>query len=212
MRTIATIIRLLIILALTWGKLIANPYPVNNWYILSLGGKPVGYYHETITLSGHEVKSAVEMLMRISRLGSEAIPDSRQVFNEDLQGNLQSVQSELLFSKEPSVSTAYIRQGVIHVVNEAGGKASSADVSYTGALSGNEGIRLLTLKTLNQVGDSLAYQVFIPDFGGVFKGVRKHNAGLGISMKTLAGFTFGSPDKVYPESILFSMDNDQAGL
>ncbi|ODS86551.1 MAG: hypothetical protein ABS46_01045 [Cytophagaceae bacterium SCN 52-12] len=37
-----------------------------------------------------------------------------------------------------------------------------------------------------------------------------HNAGLGISMKPLAGFTFGSLDKVYPESILFSMENDQA--
>ncbi len=156
------------------GKPIANPYLVDNWYILSLGEKPVGYYHETITRSGKEVNSAIHMLMRISRLGSEAVLDSRQVFKEDLQGNLQSVRSELLFSKAPSITTAYIRQGVIHVVNEAGGKASSADVFYTGALSGNEGIRLLTLKTLSRVGDSLAYQVFIPDFGKVFKGVRKY--------------------------------------
>ncbi|ODS86552.1 MAG: hypothetical protein ABS46_01050 [Cytophagaceae bacterium SCN 52-12] len=134
----------------------------------------MGYYHEAITHSDDEVKSVIHMLMRISRLGSEAVIDSRQVFNEDLQGNLKGVRSELLFSKEPSTSTAYIRQSVIHTVNEAGGNASSAEVFYAGVLPGNEGIRLLTLKTLSRVGDSLAYQVFIPDLGRVFKGVRKY--------------------------------------
>ncbi len=66
-----------------------------------------------------------------------------------------------------------MKNGTILLLNEAGGKQSSGEIPFTGSLTGNEGIRRLTLKALLKAGDSISYQVFIPDFSQVFKATRK---------------------------------------
>lgn len=145
----------------------------NRWYILNLGGKPVGFYNESFTKTSSGIHYTSQMSMKLSRLGSETVMNSKQITHEDSEGNLMEVISSLLFSKQLNSINAKVEQGVIKVKSETGGKSSSSNIDFTGKLSGTEAIRLQTLEHLKKQGDSAIYKVFMPDFGMVLEGKRK---------------------------------------
>ncbi len=145
----------------------------DRWYILTIGTKPSGYYHETIVNSDSIASCQNEFIVRISRLGSETVMNSKQFTTEDRQGNLKNLTSELLYSKQLNSSTAIILPGVIRLTSQAGGKESTRDISYSGKLVGSEEIRRLTNDNLKKMGDSISYQIFFSEFGMLSTGKRK---------------------------------------
>jgi hypothetical protein len=145
----------------------------DRWYTLTIGTKPAGYYHEITISSDTNVTIQNEFNIRISRLGSETVLNSKQTTTEDRQGNLKDMTSELLYSKQLNTSKATIFPGVIRIKSEAGGKQSTRDLAYSGKLIGSEGIRLLTNENLKQRGDSISYQLFFSEFGMIATGKRK---------------------------------------
>lgn len=146
--------------------------PGDRWYTLTIGGKPAGYYHEVVAVTDSGVTSEIEMNIRISRLGSETVMESRQVSTEDRQGNLKTSDIDLLYSKQLNTSKAIVLPGLIRVTNQAGGKQSTTDIPYSGTLTGNDRIRVLTIENLKAPGDSIAYLLYFPDLGTVAVGRR----------------------------------------
>ena len=144
-----------------------------RWYTLTIGGKPSGYYHETIVDLDSIVSCQNEFIIRISRLGSETVMESKQFTTEDRQGNLKSLTSELLYSKQLNASKAVILPGVVRLTSQAGGKESTRELSYSGKLIGNEGVRKRSKEDLKKVGDSISYQIFFSEFGMLSMGRRK---------------------------------------
>src|SRR5687768_306594 len=80
----------------------------DRWYTLTIGTKPSGYYHETIINSDSIVTNRNELIIRISRLGSETVLDAKQSVTEDRRGNMTNFTSELLYSKQLITSKAII--------------------------------------------------------------------------------------------------------
>lgn len=145
----------------------------DRWYTLAIGTTPAGYYHEISVNSDSSVTYENEFEIHMSRLGSEVVMSSKQVTFEDRHGRLQSIASELLHSKQLTVSKAKVLPGAIHITSQAGGKQSVHDVPYSGEIIGSEGIRLNTIIKLKKPGDSVSYQLFVSEFGMIATGKRK---------------------------------------
>lgn len=145
----------------------------DRWYTLTIGNTPSGYYHETIISTDSLIVNQNELTIRISRLGSETVMDSKQSSTEDNEGNMKHLSSELLYSKQLNASKAIILPEVIRLTRQAGGKESMRDISYSGKLIGNEGIRKLTNENLKKNGDSISYQLFFAEFSMISRGKRK---------------------------------------
>lgn len=145
----------------------------DHWYILSLGGKPVGFYHESIHRESGIVRSEVQSKMKISRLNSEVNIESKQVHLESGEA-LKQVHTTLLLSKQQNIIKAEIEKDHIKLTNSISGKETESKLPYTGILKGIEGIRLLTVTGLKNKGDSIAYNTFIGEYGMVVKGTRMY--------------------------------------
>lgn len=141
----------------------------DRWYILNLGTKPAGLYKESVVHTKNEVSTNVSIKMKLSRLNSEVIIESKQTQMESKIGILSSIISE----SHKIITKAVVHPEKIVVTNIVGGKESTNEILYTGELIGYEGIRLKTLK-LEKNGDSIAYRTFIPDYGMVVEGKRKY--------------------------------------
>lgn len=164
--------RVIVLIVLTLSMFIAQAQDT-RWYILNLGGKPVGYYRESFSQAGSAIQYSSQMKMKLSRLGSETILDSKQTSLEDSEGNLTDLATSLLYSKQLNTTIAKVEPGIIKITSETGGKQSTSTIDFTGKLSGTEAIRLQTLERLKKTGDSILYKIFVPDFGMVFDGTRK---------------------------------------
>ncbi len=164
---------ILIILFCCFRPYFSPAQPGDRWYSLTIGGTPAGYYHETVVISDSTFTNQIEVNIRISRLGSETVMDTKQLMTEDRRGNVKTIASELLYSKQLSTANVIILPGVVHITNLAGGKPSTHDLSYSGTLTGNEGIRLRTIENLKKAGDSISYQLFLSEFGTIAVGKRK---------------------------------------
>ena len=143
------------------------------WYIVNLGGKPVGFYRETTSPSSDGVSTQIQMKLKISRLGSETNMESKQMMLEKGQA-LKLLDAELKFSEQTTKASVVIEPSSIKLTMSAGGKESKAEIPYTGILAGNEAIRLQSLERLKKQGDSMVFKTFVPDFGMVVQGTRKY--------------------------------------
>jgi hypothetical protein len=143
----------------------ANAQKKDNWYIISLGEIPVGYYHETTDILDNQIITGAQLSMKISRLGSIAKVESEQSFVEDIQGKLISISSNVLLSNDKSLIKAKIEPGNVILTNSIGGKETSNNIPYTGDLFGYEGARMKSLAGLKKEGDSISYKTFIPEYG-----------------------------------------------
>jgi len=164
---------MLIVLFCYFQPYLSTAQTEDRWYTLTIGNTPSGYYHETIISTDSLVMNQNELNIRISRLGSETVMDSKQSATEDKQGNMKNLSSKLLYSKQLNASKAIILPGVIRLTSQAGGKESTRDIPYSGKLIGNEGIRKLTNENLKKMGDSISYQLFFSEFGMISTGRRK---------------------------------------
>jgi hypothetical protein len=164
---------ILIVLFCSFHSYYSAAQTEDRWYTLTIGGKPSGYYHENITNSDSIATTHTELIIRISRLGSETVMDSKQSAIEDKRGNLKNLIAELLYSKQLTTTKGVILPGVIRFTSQAGGKESRRDIQYSGKLIGSEEIRKLTIENLQKKGDSISYQIFFTEFGMISTGKRK---------------------------------------
>jgi transglutaminase-like putative cysteine protease len=148
-----------------------------SWSVMTLGGSPVGYLHETTkrsTASGAAVvRISSEMKMVLNRLGTKVEMSLLSLTEETERGILRRMTSELKASILSTRTEAVFREGKIELRSESGGKSYTRTIDAPGDLVGPEGVRLMTLKELKKPGDAIEYQTFEGELGMVTKGIRK---------------------------------------
>lgn len=165
--------KLFTLIILIYGGFPAFSQESDRWFIINLSEKPVGFYRESTKTGDANIETVIKLKMKISRLGSETPIESQQIYKENLKGELISIKSDVLLSTQQNVTLAEVTPNSINLTNTIGGKTFSSTMPYQGTLVGYEGIRLLTAEHLKLVGDSITYATFIPDYGGVVRGIRK---------------------------------------
>jgi len=146
--------------------------PSDKWFVVTLGGTPVGYVRESSlpnSLSG-AVVSESEMKMVLNRLGNKVEIASVSRTEETLEGRLLSVSYEMRASQLSTKSTAMIGNGQIEIRSEAGGKSYTRTIPFTGVLLGPEGVRRLSLEKIKAPGDRIEFQTFAAETESVSPG------------------------------------------
>jgi hypothetical protein len=151
--------------------------PSDKWYVMTIGGSPVGYVHETVTRAAAAgtpvIRTASETKMVLNRLGTKVELGLLSSTEETAGGVLRRLVSELKASVLSTKTEAVFRGGKIEVRTESGGKTYSRTLDAPGDLLGPEGIRRLTLAGLKTAGDSIEYRTFESELAAVTKGTRR---------------------------------------
>jgi len=151
--------------------------PSENWYVMTMGGSPVGYVREVTTRSAAAGRPAVrvetEMKLVLNRLGTKVELAVLSTTEETARGILLRTVSELKASVLSTRSEALFRDGKIELKTESGGKAYSRTIDGGENILGPEGVRLLTLKELKKSGDAVEFRTFSAELEAVSKGTRK---------------------------------------
>jgi transglutaminase-like putative cysteine protease len=153
----------------------AQPCPLTErWFVVSLGGTPVGYVREASggpgTGAGTVLVSDSLMKMVLNRLGAKVEIAVTTRTEEMLDGRLKKITSETRASVLSTKSEALIKDGLIEIRTEAGGKSYKRTVPYTGTLLGPEGIRRLSLERVLRPGDRIEFQTFSSETETVSRG------------------------------------------
>jgi hypothetical protein len=141
----------------------ASPIPTpEKWFVVTLGGTPVGYVRESSLPGGPSgaVVSETEMKMVLNRLGNKVEIASVSRTEESPEGRLLSVSYEMRASLLSTKSRAVIGNGQIEIRSEAGGKSYTRTIPFTGSLLGPEGVRRLSLERIKGPGDHIEFQTF----------------------------------------------------
>ena len=147
----------------------------DRWFIISLGGAKVGYYHQLIWADGKDptlVRTTDEMTIVLNRLGSKVTMSSTSDSRESGKGELKSLVSELAFSSQTVRTEATIAGGEVVVTTSSGGSPFVKRLPFSGVLLGPEGIRALSRNGLAKENDAIRFQTYSTEVNRVMSGTR----------------------------------------
>jgi transglutaminase-like putative cysteine protease len=145
-----------------------------QWFLLKIGGTPVGYVREASAVRGAGAAAVLvsdsTMKMTINRLGSKVAIEVLTRSEETADGRLQKIGYEMRASVLATKSEAVVKDGAVEVRSEAGGKSYTRSIPYAGILLGPEGVRRLSLAKIARPGDKIEYQTFSAESETVSQG------------------------------------------
>jgi transglutaminase-like putative cysteine protease len=157
-----------------WPGAAVGAGPSDQWFVMTLGGTPVGYVHESTTLVGNGEAAVLAtdstLKMVLNRLGNKVEIESVSHTEETPEGRLKSVAYEMRASVLSTKTRAVVKDGLIEIRNEAGGKTYARTIPFTGVLLGPEGVRRLSLERLKGPGDRIEFQTFAAEVESVSRG------------------------------------------
>src|SRR5262245_24771475 len=144
------------------------------WSTYQIGGRPVGYVRETsIPCDNGDSSTTVEVAVVINRLGSKVDIKGKATYEETRDGQVRQVRAESSSSKQKTVLEADVRPGEVSLCTRTGAKEYQRTLVFTNELLGPEGARRRSLAKLNDVGDVVTYQLFVPEMEAIAKVTRK---------------------------------------
>jgi len=164
-----SIIRAAVLLAAVVLGLPAVAAPADDWYVLTIGGSPVGSVRVEAD-DGQGVHAETQtMHMVLNRMGSLVETTTTATTREDESGRLLSADVELHMSDQSTTLRAVVEPGLVRLASEAGGATFERELAYEGELIGPAGVRRLITEHLQATGDRAAYATFRPDVGMVVR-------------------------------------------
>jgi hypothetical protein len=154
---------------------IGEPWTQNRWYIISLGGAKVGYYHQLTRADGDDpalVRTTDEMTIVLNRLGSKVTMSSTSDSWESAARGLKRLVSELTFSSQTVRTEAAIAGSEVVVTTSSGGSPFVKSLSFSGVLLGPEGVRALSRAGLAKENDTISFQSYSTETNRVMSGTR----------------------------------------
>ena len=149
----------------------------DKWFVIAIADVPVGYVHDTAsrkpTAAGDVLTYSSEMVMVLNRLGNKVEMRFITASEETPSGRLLRETYEMKASLMATRTEAVVKDGTIEFRSETGGKTYTRAISFSGEILGQEGIRLLSLKSLRKPGDAIEFQTFSPEIEAVTRGTRK---------------------------------------
>jgi hypothetical protein len=174
MKRESTLVRIILAIAALAAMTPAAVPPTEKWFVVTLGGTPVGYVRESSDPAsggpGGLYVSESEMKMVLNRLGNKVEIGSLSRTEESAEGRLLSVAYEMRASMLSTKSRAVIGNGQIEIRSEAGGKSYMRTIPYKGILLGPEGVRRLSLEKIKGPGDHIEFQTFAAETESVTAG------------------------------------------
>lgn len=150
------------------------------WYVVNLGGTPVGYAHEAVKrVEEKGVQGWVtsqRLLLTVKRLGTRVQMASLSRWEETLRGELRRVSLSLSLSNVVTTTEAEIGSSEITVSSGTGEKRFSQKIPYSGYLLGPMGLNLLTISMLRTPGDRVEFTTYSPELNLVVHGMREAEA------------------------------------
>ena len=144
-----------------------------QWYVVSLGGQPVGSLQETVFEDAGGSRTESRMRMVLNRLGTRVEMETATAVQESADGRLQKAGLDLKMSSQSTSTTAEVGDGTVRIRSQAGGQSFDRTAPFSGDLLGPAGIRRLTRARLAKPGDSFETQTFSPELGAVATVARK---------------------------------------
>ena len=133
------------------------------WWETRMGGQPAGYLHER----SEGLTTFSETRIVINRMGSRVQIEGSTRSEQTADGRLSRFRSETKTSAQGTAMEGEVAGQAIALRISAGGKTYDRSVPLSGDLLGPEGARRLTLARLKSPGDSVSYQLFVPELGAV---------------------------------------------
>ncbi|MDH7511663.1 MAG: transglutaminase-like domain-containing protein [Clostridiales bacterium] len=142
-----------------------------HWYVVKIGGTEVGYLREALLsafagksmAASTRIRTETEMHLVLNRMGSPVELSSFSAIEEDLSGRLLTSRFEMKLSNQVTVTEASIKDGLIEIRSEAGGKPYTRTLEHDGELLGPEGIRMMSARGLKEIGDAVSAQTFVSE-------------------------------------------------
>jgi transglutaminase-like putative cysteine protease len=141
------------------------PGPVTHerWLVVELAGEPAGRTREVLELlADGGAKTRVISELRLGRLGKVVEIGSDVAFEEDRDGRLRAVRSQLRMSRQTTSSEVSFGSGAATIRESAGGPAHSRTLALDEPLVGPEAIRRGLAAKLIRAGDTVAYRTWSP--------------------------------------------------
>jgi transglutaminase-like putative cysteine protease len=148
------------------------PQTSDTWYILTIGGQPVGSMHEEVAAAEGAVRVTSKAHLILNRMGSKVEMEMGEVSRESPAGRLLGADVDLRVSTQATSSHIAVEDGAVRIRDQAGDRSFERTVPYTGELLGPEGIRKLSAARLAKPGDRIEVQTWAADLGGVRKVTR----------------------------------------
>lgn len=149
------------------------PSPQERWFVVILGGTPVGYFRERVSSGpGGGFTTETLMVMVINRLGSRVDLSVSGRIEEGPDGLIRRTGSETKASALVMKSAATMGDGIIEIRSESGGKSYVRSVPFKGSLLGPEGLRRRSKAAIRQPGDVLEYQTYADELEKPARGKR----------------------------------------
>lgn len=147
--------------------------PAEHWFVVILGGTPVGYFRERMSSGpGGGFTTETLMVMVINRLGSRVDLSVSGRIEEGSDGLIRRTGSETKASALIMKSAAVVRDGVIEIRSESGGKSYARSLPFKGPLLGPEGLRRRSKAAIRKPGDVLEYQTYADELEKPARGKR----------------------------------------
>jgi hypothetical protein len=131
--------------------------PETTWYLMRLGGSPVGWMRETTGDSAGFIRTASAMYMAINRLGSQVVLRTDAVFVETRGGSLRALDVGTQMSEQEVRTAVQLRGDSARIAMDAGGRRFDRAIALADSVLGPDAIRRLTLARLQRAGDSVSY-------------------------------------------------------
>ncbi len=143
------------------------------WLETRISGQPAGFYHEKAERSGNNTLTTIENDLVINRLGTRVEIKSNSHYEESAESKLLGVSSEMSSSNQSTGMNVAVQGDSLLIHITSGDKSYDRSVPVKGVVVGPEGVRLLTISGLKKIGDTISYQMFLPELGGVSTITRK---------------------------------------
>ncbi|MGA2586668.1 MAG: transglutaminase-like domain-containing protein [Candidatus Aminicenantales bacterium] len=151
--------------------------PSEKWYLIMIADQPVGYIHDVSSAKsapgGEILLTSSDMKMVLNRLGSKVEMRFVTGYEETATGLLKKISYEMHASLMATKTEAVVKDKTIEFRSESGGQVYTRTISYSGALLGQEGIRLVSRQNLKKPGDTVKFLSFMPELEAVSMGSRK---------------------------------------
>ena len=138
-------------------------FGADRWMETRMAGTPVGYVHEQT----EGMVTAAESRLVINRLGSKVEINAKTRSEENAEGRLAAIRSEISSSAQATVTEGHVEGNILSLRISTGGKSYDHAIPIAQPLVGDEGARRLTLARLHQAGDQVSYPIFSPELGTV---------------------------------------------
>ena len=129
----------------------------NLWYVVRIGGSPVGWMRETRTDSAGDIRWTSTMYMALNRLGSQVVMETAIASTESRTGALRALDVGTRMSEQRVNTRVSVNGRVATVSSQAGGRRFDRTVDLSDSLLGRDAVQRLTMKRLRIAGDSVRY-------------------------------------------------------